>query len=936
MKKIISILTATILLLCSVTICIATDSGKCGTSANWSYDGGVLTITGTGTITKSSDWTDFAQYVFTVHIKDGVDTISDGVFKGFTKLKEIYIPDSVYSLSDGILYKPSAVKFYVYSNSSAEKMCKSKGYDYHVHTFTGEEKIVTAPTCTESGLSTQKCSGCNEIKETVLDPQHDYDYNNYESVAPTCTAAGYNTYTCKSCKQTKTEPAGSALGHILRDKKGNEVTYKEGVRTVEPTCTTEGKIERVCARCNVELAPAESIPALGHDWRETVKEEATCTKTGIMSKYCFRCGYSEESEIPMTEHTMNGESFVIKQASCTEGGTEGYVCAVCKTTIAWDTEPLGHIAGVTQVETEATCTTAGKKVSYCERCGELYESEIINPTGHKLPTNYTIEKKATCTKAGLKTKTCSVCGEVVESVKIPAKGHSYSSEWTYEMTDGNCENGGYRYHICTVCGDKKDKETVKATSHEYSTEQVVITEATCTKKGLRARKCIRCEAYIDSAVIPALGHDFSDEYTAVVPATCTEGGTEGRHCTRCDQVTDVRPTEATGHSWNTEFTTDVAATCTEAGQMSIHCKNCDATKNEKRIKPTGHTYVVTKIITESTCSVEGTGEETCSVCGDTKACTLPKADHTSAAEGIVVEPTCTEQGATYYQCDVCNEVYIKDIVPAKGHRFNSNTTVTVNATCIVDGSATKTCDVCGYIEVEVIKAAGHSWSKWVDGAEPTILNAGYMTRECTVCGKKEQKDIERLKSKVIKDEATGIVMSYQTDLHTGVMTLEVRDVLEQWGSYSKIKINGLTKLWSVTLLEDGVPVPDGELYLISVPKGEILGGLLQVYVIDSCKYPNTVDYSLQYDEIVFETDSFGCVALASCTDSEATPGYVKGDLDGDGMVRAADARLALRVSADLAVATTFMMKTGDLNGDEKITASEARKILRAAADLEKL
>ena len=65
---------------------------------------------------------------------------------------------------------------------------------------------------------------------------------------------------------------------------------------------------------------------------------------------------------------------------------------------------------------------------------------------------------------------------------------------------------------------------------------------------------------------------------------------------------------------------------------------------------------------------------------------------------------------------------------------------------------------------------------------------------------------------------------------------------------------------------------------------------------------------------------------------ESTPG----DLDGNGKITAADARVALRISAKLEKATEAQKILADVNHDGKITAADARKILRVAAKLEQL
>ena len=59
-----------------------------------------------------------------------------------------------------------------------------------------------------------------------------------------------------------------------------------------------------------------------------------------------------------------------------------------------------------------------------------------------------------------------------------------------------------------------------------------------------------------------------------------------------------------------------------------------------------------------------------------------------------------------------------------------------------------------------------------------------------------------------------------------------------------------------------------------------------------------------------------------------------GDLDKDGKVTASDARVALRISAQLVNGTKYQKTAADMNSDGKVTAVDARKILRIAAQLE--
>lgn len=63
---------------------------------------------------------------------------------------------------------------------------------------------------------------------------------------------------------------------------------------------------------------------------------------------------------------------------------------------------------------------------------------------------------------------------------------------------------------------------------------------------------------------------------------------------------------------------------------------------------------------------------------------------------------------------------------------------------------------------------------------------------------------------------------------------------------------------------------------------------------------------------------------------------ITGDVNGDGNLTAADARLALRISANLESASEEAVLAADVDKNGKVTAADARRILRASAGLEKL
>ena len=64
------------------------------------------------------------------------------------------------------------------------------------------------------------------------------------------------------------------------------------------------------------------------------------------------------------------------------------------------------------------------------------------------------------------------------------------------------------------------------------------------------------------------------------------------------------------------------------------------------------------------------------------------------------------------------------------------------------------------------------------------------------------------------------------------------------------------------------------------------------------------------------------------------PVYYWGDMNMDGKITAADARLALRIAARIDELTAYSLLVGDINQDGKLTAADARKILRISAKIE--
>ena len=148
----------------------------------------------------------------------------------------------------------------------------------HVHSY--DEGVVTKePTCTEKGVKTYTCSGCDEgteghsYTEDISATGHAWDQG-VETTKRTCVADGVITYTCANAncpEKTKTGVAPKT-GH----------NYDEGVVTTEPTCSEKGVKTFTCQNegCTVETeghTKTEDVPIIDHNYGD--------------DKICDDCGF---------------------------------------------------------------------------------------------------------------------------------------------------------------------------------------------------------------------------------------------------------------------------------------------------------------------------------------------------------------------------------------------------------------------------------------------------------------------------------------------------------------------------------------------------------------------------------------------------------------------------------------------------------------------
>ena len=299
-----------------------------------------------------------------------------------------------------------------------------------------------------------------------------------------------------------------------------------------------------------------------HSMELTAAKEANCTEGGNNAYYhCSGCNKYFKDEAGMQETTVEAETIpaaghdykeTVIAPTCTEEGYTLYECRNCDDSYTDNkAAALGHYMTLTEAK-DATCTEAGNNAYYhCSRCDKYFkdiegeeettvEAETIPATGHNW-NNGEITTAATCTTNGVVTYTCLDCGET-KTETIPALGHGMT---IIEANAATCTEGGNNaYYHCSRCdkyfkdieGEEEttvEAETIPATGHKWD-EGEVTTAATCTEDGAMTYACLNC-GETKTETIAAAGHKW-DEGEITTAATCTEDGVMIFTCSNCNET----------------------------------------------------------------------------------------------------------------------------------------------------------------------------------------------------------------------------------------------------------------------------------------------------------------------------------------------------------------------------------------------------------------
>lgn len=277
----------------------------------------------------------------------------------------------------------------------------------------------------------------------------------------------------------------------------------------------------------------------------------------------------------------------------------------------------------------------------------------------------------------------------------------------------------------------------------------------------------------------------------------------------------------------------------------------------------------------------------------------PQSCSHSYSSKVTTAASCANEGIRTYTCTKCGASYSESIPATGSHNYMGE--VTEEAYCGGTGIKTYTCSGCSACYTETIPATGeHTWGQWEIVQEATCFFDGIKLQQCAVCNLAQTETIPAA--------------------HT-------------WGEWETIEAPTCTskglKMQECTVCEliytDTIEATGHHYVSITVePKCETQG-----YTQYGC-YHCFDYYEDSYVPAIGHQYEDGICVNCGEHDPDAV---IKGDLDGDGEVTAADAVLLARFLADLIELDEKQLKAADIDDDGEITSADSVLLARFLAEL---
>ena len=368
-------------------------------------------------------------------------------------------PDADHAKQDHQYSKKVVAELTCTQNESTKFSCDC-GY-----TYTATTKEATGHELDKTQFAKRTPSGhfygCGKCGNDVLEAHESVDaecpdgYNR----AATCYREGHQDQRCTICElvyhettpmtdehnfATEWTTNGTFHWHACLNGDGKctakeeEAQHKFETVRQEPTCLKPGNEHKECKCGAIQSGSNRTLPAAGHDYKETVLTAATCTQEGKVQKDCRVCGDSVIEQIEMLKH-----SWTVWDS---DESQHWHICSECN---AVQTSKGNHNFRLTKV-VEATCDEEGYKLEVCTACER--EKRTTLPAHHNY---YAIDEgrvDPTCKELGSHLEICSNCGDT-QRVVDERLGYADHDVVYYPKREVTEDADGYINHWrCKVCG----------------------------------------------------------------------------------------------------------------------------------------------------------------------------------------------------------------------------------------------------------------------------------------------------------------------------------------------------------------------------------------------------------------------------------------------------------------------------------------------------
>lgn len=863
---------------------------KLGNNIKWSYDTGskTITVSGSGDMYNFNNGDDGQKWdeliLWTTHypnkhakklvISNGITSIGNNAFNGLEAIESVEIPASVRSIGNSAFKGCSSLKKVVLPSA--------------VTTISND----TFMDCTSlssvninEGITSIGANAFRNTKITSVNMPYSVKTigsNAFSTVSITCN---YNDPAYKYCASHANATAvlrtPSLKTEILPGSASDIITVALYVKDASGFNAGNFTIEY-----NADISPVSS---------DYIFNESSNVATAVVF------GSNNKASVAVSAATQ------INYADC------GSECSYKIAELSFRLAPKTHVAKVTF--SSSVFMLCDKRYTPASTFVEYGEHSFV-AQGEPVA--------ATCTTYGYTLYECSICEEEREMDIVDAPGHSYGEG---VVTSPACETGGYTSYTCSRCKDVIKDSYTEATGH--TTREVVI-EATCQNKGSKSIVCDSCkkETVADEYEINPDNH-VNTEVRNVKAATCSVPGYTGdTYCADCEaMIQQGSATATTAHSYDSVVTDP---TCTSKGYTTHTCKACGYSYKDSETAVVEHEYEMT-VTKAPTCQAKGEALYECKHCKTSYTQELAVTAH--EYEAVVTAPTCQAKGYTTYTCKYCQTSYTADETPVTSHKFAEASRT--EATCSAAGSVTYKCETCDEAYSEAIPVTTHSYESTVTDA--TCKDYGYTTYTCKFCGDTYKVDGEELSSHTYESVVTAatctqagfttFTCSVCGHSYKGVFTAALGHEYDEDGNC----IRCYTEPTDATLAFN-----DTATYIINETDKTVLvrktltAADLKAAITTKGWVITAADGSALADDKAVAT---GC-CIKSEDGSLVYKVAILGDVNSDGRVNAADARITLRVAARIDKADDIALLAANCDGKANVTASDARIILRVSARLQ--